>query len=219
MTRQEAIAFGQQVIDLGLNDDTHKFCEIAIEALSQEPCEDAISREEALLCCTGQVDIGATFEDAIAMITKRLKKLPSVTPITVRSECEDAISRAEVNAIIDDIIAENEAHEARISWHDNEAPRKYETSERCERVNPNNPAKNTAMKYGYIADGAEKVKKRIANLSSVTPIRPKGNWVKVDGDESVSLDEYKCSCCGGIHSVLSDWKYCPNCGAEMKGEE
>lgn len=37
MTREEAIAFGKRVVDLGLNDETHVFCELAIQALEQKP--------------------------------------------------------------------------------------------------------------------------------------------------------------------------------------
>ena len=36
MTREEAIAFGKRVIDLGLNDETAEFCEMAISALSEK---------------------------------------------------------------------------------------------------------------------------------------------------------------------------------------
>ena len=34
MTREEAIAYGKRVIDLGLNDETQAFCNLAISALS-----------------------------------------------------------------------------------------------------------------------------------------------------------------------------------------
>lgn len=37
MTREEAIAYGKRVIDLGLKDETQAFCELAIKALEQEP--------------------------------------------------------------------------------------------------------------------------------------------------------------------------------------
>lgn len=40
MTREEAIAYGKRVIDLGLNDETQAFCELAIKALEQQSCED-----------------------------------------------------------------------------------------------------------------------------------------------------------------------------------
>jgi hypothetical protein len=48
MTREEAIAYGKRVIDLGLNDETQAFCELAIKALEQEPCDDCISRQAVL---------------------------------------------------------------------------------------------------------------------------------------------------------------------------
>lgn len=35
MTNEEAIAYGKRVIDLGLNDETQAFCELAIKALEQ----------------------------------------------------------------------------------------------------------------------------------------------------------------------------------------
>lgn len=36
MTEQDAIEFGKKVIDLGLKDDTHTFCETAISALEKQ---------------------------------------------------------------------------------------------------------------------------------------------------------------------------------------
>lgn len=42
MTREDAIAYGKRVIDLGLNDETQAFCELAIKALEQEPCCNCI---------------------------------------------------------------------------------------------------------------------------------------------------------------------------------
>ena len=69
MTREEAIAFGKRVIDLGLNDETAEFCEMAISALSEikgeptyyPPCID----------CNKKMDeIRRTYD--------KLKELPSV---------------------------------------------------------------------------------------------------------------------------------------------
>lgn len=37
MTREEVIAYGKRAIDLGLNDETQAFCEMALKALEQEP--------------------------------------------------------------------------------------------------------------------------------------------------------------------------------------
>lgn len=72
MTREEAIAYGKRVIDLGLNDETQAFCELAIKALEQQPCEDAISRAAAVKVASGYCHP--------ANIAKELAKLPPVTP-------------------------------------------------------------------------------------------------------------------------------------------
>ena len=57
------------------------------EALSQEPCDDAISRKEALNC------INDTWGDYFILneLFERIDKLPSVTQKSI--ECEDAISQ------------------------------------------------------------------------------------------------------------------------------
>mgnify|MGYP002622780420 FL=1 len=55
MTREEAIAYAERVIGLGLNDETQAFCELAIKALEHPeenvvkviPCGDCISRADA----------------------------------------------------------------------------------------------------------------------------------------------------------------------------
>ena len=63
MTRQEAIAYGKRVIDLGLNDETQAFCELAIKALEHPeqnviaivPCGDTISRQAVLADDCGNI--------------------------------------------------------------------------------------------------------------------------------------------------------------------
>jgi hypothetical protein len=47
--------------------------------LSAEPCEDAISREEALMALTGDIT-DCTIEEFIARLRVKLSKLPPVTP-------------------------------------------------------------------------------------------------------------------------------------------
>lgn len=46
MTREEAIEYGKRVIELGLNDETQAFCEMAISALSAEG--EYIKKEDAI---------------------------------------------------------------------------------------------------------------------------------------------------------------------------
>lgn len=87
MTREEAIAFGNRVISLGLNDDTQQFAELAVKALEQDPCDDAISRKAAIdaMIKIEQDDIGqygsATLQWlAVRLAIEALNGLPSVTP-------------------------------------------------------------------------------------------------------------------------------------------
>ena len=50
----------------------------AIKALEQEPCEDAISREDALMALTGEWP--ESIEELIHRFNRRIKTLPSVIP-------------------------------------------------------------------------------------------------------------------------------------------
>jgi hypothetical protein len=51
---------------------------MAFKALDQELCEDAISREDALLALTGEWT--ESRDELISKFIRRIKKLPSVTP-------------------------------------------------------------------------------------------------------------------------------------------
>jgi hypothetical protein len=70
-----------------------------------------------------------------------------------------------------------------------------------------------------IADKKESPKAKINALPLVTPIRPKGRWIKV---ELPSRDAHECSECGNLaifdecrnEEMLTD--FCPNCGAKME---
>ena len=54
--------------------------DVAIKALEQEPCDDAISREDARMSLTCEIKENMTITDYISMVDKRLRNLPSVTP-------------------------------------------------------------------------------------------------------------------------------------------
>lgn len=85
MTEEEAIAYGKRVIELGLNDETQAFCELAIKALEQEPTTKndlgvgCISRIETIdYLCKHCPDDGECFKDCDEI--KHLRQMPSVTP-------------------------------------------------------------------------------------------------------------------------------------------
>ena len=53
--------------------------------------------------------------------------------------------------------------------------------------------------------------------------RPQGEWVKLYHENPYACDDYgrsyvKCSICGQTHGT-DDSDFCPNCGADMRGEK
>lgn len=71
---------------------------------------------------------------------------------------------------------------------------------------------------------------RLRKLPSAQPERKKGKWIYVErrepqydieGEETWSL-LYGCSECGWVHPVIEgfgQYNFCPNCGADMRGEK
>ena len=55
---------------------------------NQAPCEDAISREDALMCLTGEIKETDTIETIIARFVRRIRKLPPVNPQPICEERE-----------------------------------------------------------------------------------------------------------------------------------
>ncbi len=57
------------------------------------------------------------------------------------------------------------------------------------------------------------------------PERKKGEWIECDHDKwNGDTFAYRCSECGGayhlnIEQVIAIWNFCPNCGADMRGDE
>jgi rubrerythrin len=49
--------------------------------------------------------------------------------------------------------------------------------------------------------------------------RPQGEWMSPTAGSYIQANFYKCSICGKIVNLLQmrNYKYCPNCGARMKG--
>ena len=87
-TRKEAIRIIREAFDVMEEEydsaddweEEHEARDMAIKALEQEPCEDAVSREWALLALTGKNLSAKSTEELIRLLNKRIKNLPSVTP-------------------------------------------------------------------------------------------------------------------------------------------
>lgn len=62
----------------------------------------------------------------------------------------------------------------------------------------------------------------IGKLPSVTPTRKVGKWIRkpIRNDKGGCVGaEMICTCCGKDNECDKKFKLCPNCGAEMRGEE
>ena len=79
MTREEAIRLLSGLMFKG---KLKEALDMAIKALEQEPCGDYISREDAIMCMTGEYVADMTYkpEDIISKHIQRLRVLPPVTP-------------------------------------------------------------------------------------------------------------------------------------------
>jgi len=68
-------------------------------------------------------------------------------------------------------------------------------------------------------DLQEEAIRSIENLPFVEPERKKGKWI------CLQRHYHKCSVCGnfldfrGVNAGRGDANFCPNCGADMRGEE
>ena len=47
--------------------------------------------------------------------------------------------------------------------------------------------------------------------------RPQGEWIK-DEEHSITIEMFKCSICG-CWGGANHFNFCPNCGADMRGEK
>ena len=53
----------------------------------------------------------------------------------------------------------------------------------------------------------------VTEIRNLPPIQPKrGRWEQKDF-------KYHCSCCDGIAPKAIRWDFCPNCGADMRGQQ
>lgn len=106
MTREEAIEIFKDWIDEGveydggyaardLYEEEEQAVNMAIKALSQEPCDDAISRQ-AVLSMQYRIDDSATLSTRDVVNVDDIEDLPPVRP----QLCDDAISRDAVDKYI-----------------------------------------------------------------------------------------------------------------------
>ena len=235
MTREEAIYLLKNAAWLGTNKDreqTEKAVEMAISALEQ-PCDTCIHNDEEWdsdhcdSCCgnhSGYEPITTSTDEPMTMVyptilcddaisreaainiasihtltvnesVEALKRLPSVQPKPI--ECKDAISR---NDMLDAV-----GHGTTY------------TTEHLQKIINGLPSvqpsrnKESAIDYLHEIGWMQDHDRQMMEMGE--PSR-KGHWID---REEYDADRWKCSECG--RTELWKEKFCPSCGADMRGVE
>ena len=73
------------------------------------------------------------------------------------------------------------------------------------------------VEWEYPLEWQEAIDKAVEALK-----RARGRWInkgKETGALGIAYMVKECSCCGFRHSLVIPMDYCPNCGADMRGEQ
>lgn len=84
MTREKLIDFGEMFLEVNTdskNSNTYQFIDAAVKLFKQEPCEDAISRQDVWFKLTNGAYTGETIEQFIDRIAKEIENTLPVIPI------------------------------------------------------------------------------------------------------------------------------------------
>ncbi len=82
---------------------------------------------------------------------------------------------------------------------------------------PSDPCGREEKEYPFETDIVVSLMMEIDEAPTIDINRPQGEWNKGYADELCLITTYTCSECGSME--LSEFKYCPNCGAYMRGEK
>ena len=215
----------------------------------QQPCEDAISRQGAIdkfeqwLRADGY-NWGEL--NMLKAVLYELRTLPSIEPkhgentlskqhdsdklgVKMGETCTDCVSRQIVLSYIDRILNQGTGKNKSLEFL-----RKY--VEKLPSVEPKQ-AENGFMTcpdsentHDRTTDDLisrqaaidccrneweEEVAERIESLPPVSPARPTGHWYK----KETFNGHWKCCCSECNYNGRFEWITCPNCGADMRGEQ
>lgn len=163
------------------------------------PCEDAISREDALMALTGEWT--ELTDEIIHRFIKRIKALP---PVHSQPNKED-IHREREQAYM----------------------RGYEDGGRKYRTEQSEDAISRQEALGCCRnEWEEEVEMRLKSLPSVNPQPKTGHWIEhpeIETSTPEYLMFYECSECGDkqcfCKSDIHKKRFCSNCGAKMQESE
>ena len=197
-------------------------------------CDDAISREDVLnLAKKGVLVSNGNYES----VCKAINELPSVQPKPI--ECDDVISREKVADMLTELVEMVDTGSQRDLDRADELSRQIisaikpcnDTISREDKKHidgfkywcETNEENGTITMPKFVCDEIVKI---LDKFSSVTPSRRKGHWIEV-AQYSDGKHKIECSECGNhifdrghanSHNVKEKYKFCPNCGADMRGD-
>ena len=82
---------------------------------------------------------------------------------------------------------------------------------------PNGTVNPSAIRYMAQLSERTRFKRMVLDAPTIEE-RKKGEWINITNDESLD-EEYECSVCGYELFYSNPTKFCPNCGADMRGNE
>ena len=189
-------------------DEVYSALEMAIQALSQEPCTDAVSRDAVLDETIRKNSIWNSITNSEGKnLEEIILELPSVTQKPI--ECDDAVSRDfeigdEVRMIGSDPIYDD----CDVGWVIRNASEKVKTM----YVMRNDGSADEENKAEWYKTGRHNavIAEVIKALPSVT--QKSGQWISYY-DEDTKTYWYECDRCHTERAFNTD--YCPDCGCRM----
>ena len=74
--------------------------------------------------------------------------------------------------------------------------------------------------YRVDSDILKKMTFELKDLPSAQPERKKGEWIKVNGKTAINCSAcYHCSWSLSFEDTVKRFNFCPNCGADMRGDK
>ena len=144
----------------------------------------------------------------------------------------DLIDRATVEKIIDDLLENDNLQASPSVWHGLHMIKQLPSAQPGLQPTCNQLATDCISRQAAVdaaCDGADEwygsrdkwrdkfITEYIEALPSAQPERKKGKWIKTDKHDIYYQPGYKCSACGVLTTCHGG--YCPNCGADMRGED
>jgi len=214
---------------------------LAIKALEQQPCDDAISRILTRMWnCRGKhttsidkVKMEQIIRDELSVTQKSSEDMPCITPEEMQ-KCKDIVKKYTPKAIEQEHL--RELTEEEVKAYSKALDKMYKPTgfnvfnDSCEDAVSRQAALNSLIDNthldGYdLAEALDAIENK-EKLPTVTPQQKYGKWIKhpeIETSAPEYLMFYECSECGDkqcfCKSNIHKKRFCNNCGAKMVGPQ